>query len=191
MKLIAIGGCSGAGKTTLARALTSHLADSTAIGLDSYYANRGPVANYDHPDALDWQLLDDHLDALAHGIPILVPIYDFSRHARTGGFHLVKPAAVVIVEGILALHDYDVRQHSDLKVYVDAPEGQCLDRRIERDIAQRGRTYASVIEQYESFTAPMAAEYVLPSRIFADLIVRGDRPVEEAVAAIIGHLSGD
>jgi len=191
MKLIAIGGCSGSGKSTLARALTRHLTGSVAIALDSYYANRGPIANYDHPDALDWLLLDDQLDALRHGIPVLVPVYDFETHARTEEFELVKPSEIVIVEGILALHDFDLRQHSDLKVYVEAPGNKCLDRRIERDMADRGRTYASIVEQYRIYTEPMADEYVIPSRTFADVIVSGERPVEEAVATVIRHLPHD
>lgn len=189
MKLIAIGGCSGSGKSTLARALTERLPNSTAIALDSYYANRGPIANYDHPDALDWVLLDDQLDALRHGIPVLVPVYDFENHARTDDFDLVRPVDIVIVEGILALHDFDLRQRADLKVYVDAGGGKCLDRRIERDMAERGRTYSSIIEQYRTYAEPMAEEFVVPSRIFADVIVDGERPVEEAVELVTRHLS--
>lgn len=187
MKVIAIGGCSGSGKSTLARALTANIPSSTAIALDSYYGSQGAAGNYDHPDALDWLLLDDHLAALTHGIPILVPIYDFAIHARTDEVQLVEPASVVIVEGILALHNYDLRQHSNLKVYVDAAPDKCLDRRIERDMAERGRSYASILEQYQNFTEPMAEEYVIPSRIFADLIVSGESPIEEAIAAITGH----
>lgn len=187
MKLIAIGGCSGAGKSTLARALAAHLPDAATIALDSYYANRGPVANYDHPDALDWVLLVEHLDALGRGVAVSVPVYDFEVHARTDAVEVIEPAPIVIVEGILALHHDAVRRRSDMKVFVESESGRCLERRIERDIAERGRTHQSVVEQYWNYTAPMAAEYVLPSRKFADVIVSGERPVQDAVAAVAGH----
>ena len=95
-----------------------------------------------------------------------------------------------LTETLRSLHRIH-RQHSDLKVYVDAPGNKCLDRRIERDMAERGRTYASIIEQYRTYTQPMADEYVIPSRTFADIVVSGDRSVEEAVAEIIRHLSHD
>jgi uridine kinase len=191
MRLLAIAGCSGSGKTQLAQALVEHF-DAPLIALDSYYHPQSALSleqraqvNYDHPDALDWALLESHLTALRQGASVEVPHYLFDQHTRAQHTRLVEPAPVVLVEGILALHNPQVRAIADLRVFVHTAETECLRRRLDRDIAERGRTPASVLEQYERTVRPMALEYVLPSQQHADLIVSGEQPVSEAVQTIL------
>ncbi|MEI9813129.1 MAG: hypothetical protein WDO18_10900 [Acidobacteriota bacterium] len=126
MKLIAIGGCSGAGKSTLAHAVACHLPSSAVIALDAYYANRGPVANYDHPDALDWPLIAEHLDALAQGRAVAIPVYDFERHSRTGNTFWIEPADFIVMEGILALHAPIIQARANLRVFIEAENAALL-----------------------------------------------------------------
>jgi uridine kinase len=143
------------------------------------------VANFDHPDALDWSLLKNHIHALRAGQPIQVPIYDFSTHSRTGAHVELNPGPYVIVEGILALHDAMVRELLDLSVFVETPDGECFSRRIRRDQHERGRTRESVEYQYEATVRPMAEQYVLPTKRWADVVVSGLMPITEAVEALL------
>lgn len=191
--LIAIAGASGAGKTMLAEALAARLdAPSTILALDSYYhslAHLSPAEraarNYDHPDALDWPLLAAHLGALLRGEPVAGPVYLFDQHTRAPHTLRIEARPYLIVEGILALHHPGIRTLASLKVFVAAAEDECLRRRLERDIAERGRTRESVLEQYRETVLPMARQFVLPSATHADLIVSGEQPIEASVAAIL------
>ncbi len=192
--LIGVAGLSGSGKTALARKLAPHL-DAEVITLDAYYhsqshrtlAERADL-NYDHPDALDWALLSSHLGALTRGEPIDEPVYLFERHDRAPSSRRIEPRAVFIVEGILALHHPAVRELLDLSVFVTTHDEECLRRRLERDIAERGRTRESVLEQYYSTVLPMAVEYVLPSREHAQVVVSGEEPLDESVGAVLRAL---
>jgi uridine kinase len=196
-RFIGIAGLSGSGKTALAHKVAARLeGQSTAITLDSYYHAQAdlPLAeraklNYDHPDSLDWALLHRHLLTLAGGESIDEPIYRFDLHTRDTATRRVHPATFVILEGILALHFPEIRDMLDLKVFVVTEPAECLRRRLERDIAERGRTRASVMEQYDSTVWPMALEYVLPTRAFADLIVSGEEPIDHAVDQVLRRLS--
>ena len=123
----------------------THLA---LIKLDSYYVERThqpfeerAAANYDHPDAFDWQLLNDHIAALAAGAPVPVPIYDYTIHDRSGDVRMVHPAQIVVVEGILVLYEPTLRERFDLKVYIDTDADLRLIRRLHRDVTERGRTH--------------------------------------------------
>ena len=139
---------------------TEHLA---LIKLDSYYVDLGDrpleereAFNYDHPDAFDWPLLNDHLAALAAGAPVPVPVYDYVEYNRSGDVRIVHPAQIVVVEGILVLWEPTLRERFDLKVFVDTDADLRLIRRLRRDVAERGRTAESVIEQYLDDGAPGA-----------------------------------
>ncbi len=192
MTLIAIAGCSGSGKTVLARALESHLGHCAALELDAYYhaqadrtLDERATQNYDHPDSLDWPLLESHLTALLQGQSIEAPRYLFDVHTRAPEPLLVNPAPVILIEGILTLHHPAIRALATLRVFVETDAQECLHRRMNRDIAERGRTRDSVLRQYQDSVHPMAVEYVLPSKQHADVIVSGAQPVAIAVETIL------
>ena len=161
--LIGVAGGSSSGKTTVAERLAElagerHLA---LIKLDSYYVDLSDrpleereAFNFDHPDAFDWALLNDHLAALAAGASVPVPVYDYVQYNRSGEVRVVHPAPIVVVEGILVLWEPSLRERFDLKVFVDTDADLRLIRRLRRDVAERGRTPESVIEQYLDDGAP-------------------------------------
>lgn len=193
--LVGIAGPSGSGKTTLARQLCTTLG-GTLLPLDAYYrsldhlpirerANR----NFDHPDALESDLLVEQLRALAHGHAIDRPCYDFVHHTRKPGqTERIKPTACVVVEGILALHYPELRALFDLAIYVETPVELCLARRLDRDTRDRGRTAEAVREQFRLTTQPMAEQFVLPSAAHADLVVLGSDPVSFSLDRILAEL---
>ena len=181
--LIGIAGCSGSGKTTLARELAVQL-EATLFPLDSREKQ-----NFDHPDSLESELIVEHVRALAEGRTIQRPVYDFSRHTRVAGaFEPVEPRRFVLVEGILALHYAELWPLYDFSVYVDAPNAVCLNRRIYRDMRERGRTEESVRAQFEATAQPMAEMYVLPSQARASITVTGtdalDWSIEQTLHAL-------
>ena len=196
--MIGIAGPSGSGKTALARRLAPQLPrDSIVISLDSYYLPQPHVApeerahlNFDHPSAIDWDLLLQHLDLLLHGRAVEQPIYRFDLHTRETRTRRVPPRPYLILEGILALYHPKARAKMDLKVFVETRDQECLGRRLRRDIAERGRTAASVLHQYHSTVRPMAEQYVLPTREFADLVVSGELPIEAGVERVLDAVRG-
>jgi len=155
--VIGVAGGTGSGKTTVAEQILRR-AGAEWIALiqhDSYYKDLShlPLAqramtNFDHPDALDNALLIEHLKRLKAGLPVEVPVYDFTTHTRTGETRLVEPHRVVVVEGILIFSDPELRRLMDVKIYVDTDPDIRFIRRLQRDIAERGRTMDSVIRQY-------------------------------------------
>ncbi|MGI9518828.1 MAG: uridine kinase, partial [Pirellulaceae bacterium] len=160
--IIGISGASGAGKSVLARHLHKRLIGDHELGHaqilheDSYYRDRSDLSfevreliNYDHPDALEHDLLVQHLQALRNGESVEVPQYDYATHNRRAETAQLDPVPVIILEGILILHDPRVREQLDLKIYVDVPLDTCLMRRLRRDTQQRSRTLDSVLAQYE------------------------------------------
>jgi uridine kinase len=193
--ILGIAGCSGSGKTTLARELTTQL-NATLLPLDFYYRDLSHLEpaerarqNFDHPDSIESELLGRHVVALAEGAAIERPVYDFSRHIRVAGeTETVVGAEVLIVEGILALHYEKLRRLYDFSVYVNAPHELCLTRRIYRDVRERGRTEASVREQYEATARPMADEYVLPSARFAHVTVEGTDALDWSIEQVLREL---
>lgn len=145
---------------------------------DSYYIDRGDLApedrtavNYDHPDALETELLVRHLKELSEGNPVDVPVYDFRNHVRTSQTVKTEPRGVILLEGILILVDQTLRDLLDIKVYVDTDADLRLIRRMERDLKARGRTLEAVVTQYMRTVRPMHLEFVEPSKRFADVIV--------------------
>jgi uridine kinase len=152
--------------------------DVTVLAHDRYYRDhpalrleeRGGL-NYDHPNSLDTDLLVTHLRSLREGRLAELPVYDFTRHVRMPETAPVRPGSAIIVEGILIFADKALRELMDVKVFVDTDADIRFIRRLQRDIAERGRTVPSVIEQYMSTVKPMHEEFVEPSRRYADIIV--------------------
>ncbi len=176
---VGVAGGTGSGKTTVVSEILKGLKNEAAvIAHDSYYRDRShlPVEeraniNYDHPDALETPLLVEHLKKLRAGEPVDVPCYDFSTHTRTQERQRVKPRRVIVVEGILILAEPSLRELFAIKIFVDTDADIRFIRRMERDIAERARTRASVVEQYLESVRPMHLEFVEPSKRFADVII--------------------
>ena len=200
--LIGITGGSCSGKTAIALELSRRLEASAAamISMDSYYIDLShmkeserALQNFDHPDAIDFDLLSDHLKHLLAGDEILVPAYDFASHARLpGGETLRLPATskkrpVVILEGLHALYREEIRELEDVRIFIDCDPETCLSRRTERDARERGRDHGSIRRQWQATVTPMYREFVEPARAFADIIINGERPVEESVREILEH----
>jgi uridine kinase len=151
-------------------------ADAVAIvAHDRYYHDRSAVTalNFDHPDALETELLLSHLQSLRHGFAVDAPVYDFTHHTRTTRNERIAPRPVIVVEGVLVLADARLRSVMDLLVFVDTDQDARYARRLKRDVADRGRTAESVRAQFEATVLPMHAEFVEPSRRYADVIVPG------------------
>ena len=193
--LIGIAGCSGSGKTTLARELALQL-DATYFPLDWYYRDLSQFPldqrdkqNFDHPDSLESELFIEHIRELREGRTIHRPRYDFSRHTRVPGvFDPIVPTRVVLVEGILALHYDELHPMYDFSIYVNAPNEICLNRRIYRDMRERGRTEASVRAQFDATAKPMADLYVLPSQSRATMTVEGTDALDWSIEQILREL---
>jgi uridine kinase len=178
--VIGIAGGSGSGKTTVAQVILQRVGRDRIAFLqhDSYYkdlsglppAQRADV-NFDHPDSLETELLIEHIASLRAGKPVDVPIYDFSADRRTGETFTVYPCRVILVEGILIFTELKLRKMFDVKIFVDTDADLRFIRRLERDINERGRTTASVIEQYTHTVRPMHLEFVEPSKRYADVII--------------------
>ena len=178
--IIGVAGGSGSGKTTVSHAILERVGRERIayIQHDSYYRELSHLSleerarvNFDHPDSLDNDLLVAHLDDLCSGQNVDVPIYDFTRHNRRPETVQVFPHPVVVVEGILIFADKALRERMDVKIYVDADPDLRFIRRLDRDVAERGRTVQSVIEQYLKTVRPMHLEFVEPSKRYADIII--------------------
>jgi len=178
--IIGICGGTGSGKTTVAnRILESVRADEVVfIQQDLYYRDLKDMpldyrnaANFDHPDAVDNDLLVNHLKKLNAGEPVELPIYDFKTHSRLSATTRVEPTPIVIVEGILIFAEPRLLEQMDIKIFVDTPDDLRFIRRLRRDIAERGRTLDSVIDQYMATVRPMHMQFVEPSKRFADVII--------------------
>ncbi len=178
--IIGVAGGTASGKTTVVQAILERVGRERIayIQHDSYYKDLSHLPleerrsyNFDHPDALDTPLLVAHLHDLRQGRPVQVPSYDFSTYVRLPTTRTLLPSAVVIVEGILILAEPALRSLIDLKLYVDTDADLRLIRRIKRDIAERGRTIESVMEQYLATVRPMHLEFVEPSKRYADVII--------------------
>lgn len=193
--VLAIAGCSGSGKTTLAAELATQI-DATLFPLDLYYRDLSQFPldardkrNFDHPDSLESELILEHIRALANGHSIDRPVYDFATHSRVRDrFQRIEPRAVVLVEGILALHYPELLPLYGFSIYVDAPHSVCLARRIHRDMRERGRTEASVRAQFEATAKPMAELYVLPSQAHASLTVDGTEALDWSIELVLKRL---
>jgi uridine kinase len=178
--IIGICGGTGSGKTTVANRILETVSADEVIFLqqDSYYRNLNDMpldyrqeVNFDHPDALDNDLLVKHIRRLKAGAPVELPIYDFKTHSRLTETLHVDPKPIIIVEGILIFSDARILEEMDIKIFVDTPDDIRFIRRLRRDIAERGRTAESVIEQYLATVRPMHMQFVEPSKRYADVII--------------------
>jgi uridine kinase len=178
--VIGVAGGSGSGKTTVVRRIVDSLGPDqvTLLDHDRYYRDRNDLRleeraalNYDHPDALETDLMVRHVRALRAGQAIEAPQYDFTRHARLTETDTFQPRRALIVEGILVFTDAALRDLMDIKVFVDTDSDTRFIRRLQRDVAQRGRTMDSVIDQYQNTVKPMHLEFVEPSKRYADVII--------------------
>jgi uridine kinase len=178
--LIGVAGGSNSGKTTIATRMAELMDDQhlSLIKLDSYYVERShepldvrAAANYDHPDAFDWELLNDHLAALTAGASVDVPIYDYTIHDRSDRYETVTASKIVVVEGILVLWEPRLRERFDLKIFVDTSADLRIIRRLRRDVAERGRSPESILDQYLATVRPSHEMFIEPSKRYADVIV--------------------
>jgi uridine kinase len=179
----------------LAHHLVQKLPGTAIVSLDSYYRGMEEIplparkkVNFDHPDALDWTLLHQHLQALAGGNAIDEPVYSFADYARTSRSRRIEPGQFTIVEGLFVFYWPELRAMLDTKVYVETNPDVCFHRRLTRDVAERGRTPESVYEQYERTVRPGAEWFVTPTRKFADLVVSGEEPLSHSTAAVVRAL---
>ena len=182
-KVILLGGGSASGKTYVLKKVLEKLPRDkvTCVSIDDYYKDFSSLPmeeraklNFDHPKAFDWKLMNEQFKALKNGESIEKPIYDFTIHGRSNKTEKVEPKELIIIEGIMALVNKELRDLGDLKVYINASRERRLVRRIERDQKERGRTYESIIEQYFSTVLPMYEEIIAPSQYYADLIINNE-----------------
>ncbi|MBC7618646.1 MAG: uridine kinase [Candidatus Saccharibacteria bacterium] len=178
--VIGVAGGSGSGKSTVTREVLASIGPGMAavVMQDDYYLDQTHMSpedrrktNYDHPDAFDWPLMMAHVQALRRGEAIEMPEYDFSLHNRSSKTIHVKPAPVIVIEGLFALFDADLRKMMSLKVFVDTAPDVRFIRRLQRDIAERGRNTESVIAQYLDTVRPMHKQFIEPTKRRADVIL--------------------
>ncbi|MBC7386939.1 MAG: uridine kinase [Cryobacterium sp.] len=196
VRIIGIAGGSGSGKTTFARELAARLPKEHCeiIFQDNYYIDQsarfdfdGGNVNFDHPDALDFDLLAKQLAALKSGFPIEIPIYDFATHRRVAQTLPLVPKAIILVDGILIFHPEKVRNHFDDLIYFDTPEPLRFQRRLERDVRERGRIAEGVKAQFERQVKPMHDQFVEPTRCYANTVVSELEEFSPALETYISH----
>ncbi|MBF4486376.1 MULTISPECIES: uridine kinase [unclassified Flavobacterium] len=184
MLIIGIAGGTGSGKTTVVHQIMNELPDTEVgvISQDSYYKethnlsfDERALINFDHPRAIDFELLVKHLKALKEGQTIDQPVYSFIQHNRTDDTVSTHPRKVMIVEGILILTNPELRDLFDVKVYVHADSDERLIRRLKRDISERGRDIDEVLTRYQNTLKPMHEQFIEPSKAFADIIIPNDK----------------
>lgn len=189
MLLIGIAGGSGSGKTTFAKKVLKGIDsdESCILHMDSYYLPVVPKingkANYDHPEAFDWNLLRHHLSELKKGHSINCPIYDFSLSTRSDEVEKVGPCKVVLFEGIFSLYDQEIREMLDIKCFLHVDSDIRFTRRLHRDVKERGRSLESVISQYYDTVRPMYQKYLDPQKQYADFTVGEETDVASLILA--------
>jgi uridine kinase len=202
MLTVGIAGGTGSGKTTVVKKVREvfPVDEVIVIPQDSYYKDNSSTLleerqniNFDHPDSVEWGLLTNHLVQLKKGIPVEMPIYSYLTCLRSKETISVKPARVVLVEGILVLTDPGLRDLLDIKVYVDADADDRLGRVINRDINERGRSVMMVLERYRDTVKPSHLQFIEPSKRYADIIIPGGGEnqvgIEVLISIIEKHLS--
>ena len=181
--VIGIAGGTGSGKSTFTNRLKQRFGDRiTVIYHDSYYRAHDELPleershlNYDHPDSLETDLLIRHIRDLKDGKPVRVPVYDFTVHNRKPETEEVLPSSVIVIEGILALQDPELRSLMDIKVFVDADADERILRRVVRDVEERGRDIKGIISQYLDTVKPMHYIYVEPTKYLADIVINSGK----------------
>ncbi len=193
---IGIAGPSCSGKTEVSRRL-ARILRAPVVGLDHYYKDLSHIpfeqrvqTNFDCPDALDHDLLLEHLNQLRQGCPIDEPCYDFANHVRSQETVRIDAAEFLIVDGLFALYWREIRELFHTGIYITAEHDVCLARRLYRDVRERGRTPESVRDQYEATVRPMCDRFVAPSREHAGIVLSGVDPVKQSVRTILDHIAG-
>lgn len=180
MTIIGVAGGTGSGKTTVVKKIVESLPPHfvSVVPLDSYYNDESQATpeerksiNVDHPDAFDWKLLVEHVQALRAGRPIEMPVYSYSEFSRLPRTEHVEPRPVVIVEGIMVLLNKKLRDMMDLKIFVDTDSDERFIRNLQRDVIERGRTVEMVIDRYLRMKKPMHEQFIEPTKKYADLII--------------------
>ena len=193
-KIVLIGGGSASGKTYVLNKVIEQLPEEKVahLSLDDYYKDFSTLPieerakiNFDHPKAFDWKLMYAQLKDLKNGIAIDKPKYDFVIHGRSKETEHVEPKDIIIVEGIMAVVNKDVRSLGDLSVFINASRERRLVRRIDRDMKERGRTYDSIIEQYFTTVIPMFEEIISPSQYYADLIINNEGYKSKSIDVLV------
>jgi len=192
--VVGIAGPSGSGKTTLARTLAGQVPGGGVVfPLDSYYHDQRGVPeeslNVDEPGAFEKHLIFDQLRQLVSGVPIQQPIYDYNTHERAPVRRTVQPMPVVIVEGIYALYWPEVRKMLTTSVYLSLDHALCLERRLERDTRERGRSRTAVVYQYERIVRPMYDLHIHPTRTHATLVLDARASTDQLAARILRSLN--
>ena len=195
VKLIGVTGGSGSGKSTVVRRIREVQPASVLVSQDNYYKSAPYISNdnitaynFDHPDAFDMDLMVSNLTDLKDGKAVMMPQYDFVHHRRKDEKVLVEPENLIIIDGLMILYDRRIRDLLDLKLYVDTPPDIRFIRRLQRDIAERGRTVESVIEQYTKVVRPGHFSFIEPYREFADLIIPEGGYNENAMQVIFSFV---
>ena len=182
-RIILVGGGSSSGKSFVTQEVLKNVGEEnvTRMTMDDYYLDQADIplvdrykVNYDHPKAFDWPLMRKQIRALKEGLPIEKPVYDFVHLTRSNQIEVVAPKKVIIVEGIMALVDKQVRNLGDLRVFIQAGAERRFLRRIIRDAKERGRSFENIVTQYFNTVQPMYDEIVKPSSEYADLIINND-----------------
>lgn len=201
--IIGIAGPSASGKSLLAHTIVQELGSNqvAVISEDSYYKDRSDLSfeeraqiNYDHPNALDHDLLLQHIQALQRGESVEVPIYNHTKHARMQETRRVGQKSIIVLEGILLFVDPKLRDAMDIRIFMDTALDICLLRRLKRDIVERERSVDSVIEQYQKTVRPMYFQFIEPSKRYADIIVPrggGNRIAIDVIKAKMRELLGN
>jgi uridine kinase len=195
--VLGIAGCSGSGKSTLAKAL-ARIPGALHFPIDHYYRDLSHIPveerrnqNFDDPAMIEVSLLAVHVSALARGLAIERPLYDFSTHSRVPGrSETIGPASLVIVEGLFALHYAELQPLYNLRVFVEAPDALCFERRLNRDMLERGRTEDSIRCQWAATVQSAADAIVKPSALCADLTLNGAVAIDGNVDRVLSELRG-
>jgi uridine kinase len=195
--VIGVAGGTGSGKTTVATVILKRVgAQNIAyVPHDAYYRNlsdlpraQRDIINWDHPDSLETDLMVEHVRALKAGHAVDLPVYDFTTHCRSGEFAHLEPQPIILVEGILIFAEPRLRELFDVKIFVDTDADIRFIRRLQRDIAERGRTVQTVIQQYLTTVRPMHLEFVEPSKRYADVIIPEGGLNEVAMDMVVARI---
>ena len=194
MIIIGVFGGTGSGKTTIVNQILSKFGsgEMLVISQDAYYKDNSEISyeercllNYDHPNSIDFELLYTHLKDLKKGFSISQPVYDFKIHNRTKKTVKISPKKVIILEGILIMNYPKLRSLLDLKVYIDANSDIRMERRVNRDISERGRTPKEVINRYITMLIPMHKKFISPMKLHADIIVKNHKNTPPNIGSLL------
>lgn len=197
MLIIGIAGGSGSGKTTVVKKIIAALPEDAVavIPQDAFYYDNGHLTqeekqkiNFDHPNSIEWNLLNRSLDKLKEGKSIEMPIYNYVSCARAKETILVRPRKVIIVEGILILNNPELRKRLNVKLFVSTENDDRLIRIIRRDIIERGRSYNDVLKHYETFVKPMHQQFIEPSKRHADVIIPEGGKNQVAIDMVVSRI---